>query len=70
MATDLVRVPVPGADAPMQAAHIDGRVFVALPLCDSLGIGSDAQVKRLKRTSWATTVVMTVGAADGKSLDG
>lgn len=70
MSAELVRIPVPGTTAPIQAANVDGRPLVALrPLCDSLGIDADAQSKRLKRTSWATTVIMTVVAADGKPRD-
>jgi hypothetical protein len=67
MSAELVPVEVPGASARLQAVHVDGHAFVALrPLCDSLGIDADAQAKRLKRTSWATTSIMTVVAADGK----
>ncbi len=61
MSTDLVPVPVPGADAPMQAAQIDGRAFVAFrPLCDALGVDPDSQVKKLRGRSWACTVLKTV----------
>jgi hypothetical protein len=67
MSAELVPVAVPGATVPLQAVHVGGHAFVALrPLCDSLGIDADAQAKRLKRTSWATTSIMTVVAADGK----
>lgn len=70
MSAELVRISVPGTTAPIQAANVGGRPLVALrPLCDSLGIDADAQSKRLKRTSWATTVIMTVVAADGKPRD-
>lgn len=40
---------------------IDGTQHIAIkPLCESLGIDSDSQIKRLKRQPWASTVVMTV----------
>ena len=40
---------------------IDGTPYIAIkPLCESLGIDSDSQIKRLKRQPWASTVVMTV----------
>lgn len=43
------------------AQLIDSNPHVALkPLCESLGIDSDSQIKRLKRQPWASTVVMTV----------
>lgn len=70
MSADLVAVPVPGADLPMQAAQIDGRAFVAFrPLCDSLGVDPDTQAKKLRSRSWATTVLTTVVAADGRARD-
>ena len=70
MTAELVRVPVPGADAPMQAVQIDGRAFVAFrPLCDSLGVDPDTQAKKLRSRSWATTVLKTVVAADGRSRE-
>lgn len=70
MSTDLVPVPVPGADASMQAVQIDGRAFVAFrPLCDSLGVDPDAQAKKLRSRSWATTVLSTVVAADGRDRE-
>jgi P22_AR N-terminal domain len=70
VSADLVPVPVPGADLPMQAAQIEGRVFVAFrPLCDSLGVDPDTQAKKLRSRSWATTVLTAVVAADGRSRD-
>jgi hypothetical protein len=68
--SNLVPVPVPGADAPMQAAQINGRAFVAFrPLCDSLGVDPDTQAKKLRGRSWATTVLSTVVAADGRDRE-
>lgn len=70
MSYDLVPVPVPGADIPMQAAQVEGRAFVAFrPLCASLGVDPDSQAKKLRGRSWATTVVSTVVAADGRPRD-
>lgn len=69
MSTELVPVPIPGADAIM-AMQDDGRQWAALkPMCDSLGIDTQAQARRLNRKSWATTAVMAVVAADGKPRD-
>jgi hypothetical protein len=34
-------------------------------ICENLGIDPDSQRRRLARTRWATTVIMTVVAADG-----
>jgi hypothetical protein len=65
--TALATIPVPGTDAPLHAAQIDGRPMVSLKLmCDALGIDSDSQAKKLRSRSWATTVLNTVVAADGK----
>src|ERR1700752_1504713 len=70
MITELVHVPVPGTYAPLQAVRIDGRPFVALrPLCDSLGIDYASQHTKLRRRSWATVVVKTMVAADGKTRE-
>ncbi|SDD61472.1 P22_AR N-terminal domain-containing protein [Mycolicibacterium neoaurum] len=53
MATELVHVPVPGADD-LLALQDDGQVWVALrPMCDSLGIDLATQVRKLRRRSWA-----------------
>jgi hypothetical protein len=70
MRAELIPVPVPGADAPLQAVQIDGRPFVALrSLCDSLGIDPDSQAQKLRGRSWATTVLSTVVASDGRSRE-
>lgn len=70
MSADLVRIAVPGTDAPMQAAQIGGRALVAFrPLCDSLGVDPDTQAKKLRSRSWATTVLTTVVAADGRARE-
>lgn len=70
MTAELVRVTVPGAESPLQAVQFDGKPYVALrPLCDSLGIDADSQAKKLRSRSWATTVLKTVVAGDGKSRE-
>lgn len=70
MGTNLVPVPVPGSDSSLMAAQVNGRPMVALrPLCDSLGLDPDSQAKKLKARSWATTVLNTVVAADGKARE-
>lgn len=69
-AAELVHIPVPGAGADLEAAAFDGRAFVAFrPLCASLGVDPDSQAKKLRGRSWATTVLKTVVAADGRSRD-
>jgi P22_AR N-terminal domain len=53
MSTDLIAVPVPGADD-LMAAQFDGHVWVALkPMCDTLGIDHATQLRKLQRRSWA-----------------
>jgi len=70
MSTELVHVPVPGTDAPLQAVQIDARPFVALrPICDSLGVDYSSQLKKLRSRSWATVVLNTMVAADGLSRE-
>lgn len=68
--TGLVPVPVPGTDRQIMAIVIDGKPFVSLRhACEVAGIDADTQARKLKRTSWATTVIMTGVAGDGKSRD-
>lgn len=63
----LVQIAVPGTNATIAAAEIDGKPMVALrPMCDAIGIDADSQARKLKARSWATTVMSTVVAADGK----
>lgn len=67
MSAELVRVPVPGTDVPMQATMIDGEPFVALkPLCDALGLTVQAQQTKLYQAEWATTTEIVVVAGDGR----
>lgn len=58
---ELAQVNVPGTDRTVLAALIDGVVQVSpRHVCDAIGIDADAQIRRLKRTSWACTSMMTV----------
>lgn len=67
MSHDIVRIPVPGTDRALDAALIDGKPFVALkPLCEALGIDHKNQREKLKARSWATGVLSTSVAEDGK----
>lgn len=51
--TQLVAVPVPGADD-LMAAQFDGREWAALkPMCETLGIDFATQARKLRRRSWA-----------------
>lgn len=69
MSAELIQVPVPGADD-LQAVQADGVRWAALkPMCDSLGIDSWSQQRKLNGRSWATTSVMTVVAADGRQRE-
>lgn len=53
MSTELVHVPVPGADD-LIAMEDGGNVWVALkPMCDALGIAYPTQLRKLQRRSWA-----------------
>nr|WP_244975149.1 phage antirepressor N-terminal domain-containing protein [Mycobacterium heckeshornense] len=38
-------------------------------LCDSLGVDPDSRAKNLRSRSWATTVLKTVVAGDGRSRE-
>lgn len=45
----------------------DGKIMVSVRhVCDSLGINTETQTRKLKGCKWATTVEMTVVAGDGK----
>lgn len=69
MTTELVSVPVPGAPD-LMATEFDGNQWAALkPMCDSLGIDTWTQQRKLNAKSWATTSVMLVVAADGKTRE-
>lgn len=61
--TDLVRIPVRNTE--LVAVERDGKPYVSLRhACEALGIDPDSQRRRLARTPWASTVVMTVRVGD------
>lgn len=63
----LVPVQVPGTDRPIMATEHQGRPFVPLkPMCQALGLDDDAQRRKLDQAEWATTVMITAVAEDGK----
>jgi len=66
-AVELAHVSVPGTATTIQATLVDGQPYVALrPACEALGIDFATQFRKVKSRSWATTVEMTMVAADGK----
>lgn len=65
--TSLVPVPIPGTDRPIMATELEGRPFVPLKsMCQALGLDDDAQRRKLDQAEWATTVMITAVADDGK----
>lgn len=44
----------------------DGTHVALRPVCETLGLDAGSQLQRIKRQPWATTVIMTGVAADGK----
>lgn len=67
--TNLVPVSVPGA-APIMAVQQDGTAWAsARHVCDALGIDWKSQHRKLGAKSWATVVMMTTVAADGKQRE-
>lgn len=68
MSADLVAVPVPGTNVPMQAAFVDDEPFVALkPMCEAIGIDVDTQRRKLDQAGWARTVIMTAHDSTGRT---
>lgn len=64
----LAKIPFHGTT--LHAYEGNGTQWVALrPICESLGIQADAQLKRLKREPWATTSIMDGVGADGKNRE-
>ncbi|MGW5477624.1 phage antirepressor N-terminal domain-containing protein [Streptomyces sp. NPDC004008] len=65
MSTEIARVPFMGGH--IETVLVDGepRVIVR-PALDSMGLDADSQMKKLRRKSWASTVMTTVVAEDGK----
>lgn len=65
MRTELVRVPVPGADDLMAVSDGTG-VWVALkPMCDTLGVSFPAQLRKLRGRSWAGVAQRATPSAGG-----
>ena len=66
----LVQIAVPGTNAMIAAAEIDGKPMVSLRhACDALGIAFDAQRVKLQGKSWATITMSVTVAEDGKTRD-
>lgn len=65
---EIVRVPF--MNGHIETVLIDGEPSVVIrPALDAMGLDADSQLKKLKRKSWATTVMATVVADDGKVRD-
>ena len=63
--SELVPVTIPGADA-LLAMQNDGEIWVALrPMCNTLGISFDAQIRKLSRRSWAGVAQKAIPSAGG-----
>lgn len=63
--SEIVRVPF--MDGFIETVLIDSEPHVVVrPTLDGMGLDADSQLKKLKRKSWATTVVTTVVADDGR----
>lgn len=57
--TTVAEIPFHGTN--VQAVDVDGKPHVIFrPLVESVGMDADSQLKRLKRKSWASTVMTTV----------
>ena len=62
---EIVRVPF--MHGHIETVLINGEPSVVIrPALDAMGLDADSQLKKLKRKSWATTVMTTVVADDGK----
>ena len=63
--SDLVAIPVPTTDTTIMAVNIDGVPHVSLRhACDTIGIDSRSQIRKLNRTSWACVVMKTLQVGD------
>lgn len=70
MTNSLATIPVPGTHTSLKAVQADGKEWAAVrPICDALGIDSKAQRRKLHEKSWATGVMMTSVAEDGKQRE-
>lgn len=61
---------IPFCEADIQSVQGDGEPYVVFrPLVESIGMNPDAQMRRLRRKSWATTVMMTVVGSNGSQRE-
>lgn len=67
--TALVPISIPGTTAQILAVAGDRQMVPIKPVCDALGIDVDSQRKKLDGADWASTVLITVVAADGKQRE-
>ncbi|QFP96656.1 helix-turn-helix DNA binding domain protein [Gordonia phage Denise] len=66
--TELIPVPVPGANRQIMATVVDGNPMVSLRhACEAIGIDTENQRKKLAGKSWATAVLITATGSDGRS---
>jgi len=64
--SDLIRIPFHGSE--LLAVEIDGRPHIVLkPAIEAIGMDYDSQRQKLDTKSWATKVLSTVVAADGRA---
>ena len=68
MTNSIVQIPFHGTN--INAVLHGGKPFVSLRhMCDSLGIDTESQRKKLNGKSWSTAVIITAVGADGKNRD-
>lgn len=61
---------VPFQGGAIEAVMHKGQPYVVLKrICENLGIDHDSQRQKLAELSWATTVIITAVAADGRTRD-
>lgn len=66
--TQLVPIAVPHTDRLIMATLVDGQPMVSLRhACESIGIDTENQRKKLDGKSWAVAVLITATGSDGKS---
>ncbi|AXQ63910.1 antirepressor [Gordonia phage Horus] len=67
MTANLIPIAVPGTDSQIMVTVIDGKPMVSLRhSCEAIGIDTENQRKKLAGKSWATTVLITAVAEDGR----
>lgn len=68
VSVEVASIPFHGND--VQSVEVDGEPYVVFrPLVESIGLDPDAQMRRLRRKSWATTVMMTVVGSNGSQRE-